>query len=457
MDLAERAAAPELRPLRRLALNASAWAVGGLGLQQAIRLASNLVLTRLLFPEAFGLMALMNVWLVGLRLMSDVGIGASIVQNRRGDDPAFLNTVWTIQIGRGAGLWLGSCALAWPLAWLYGAPELAWLLPAVGVTALIEGFNSTSLFRMNRHLALARLTLVETSSQALGVAAMVALAWAEPSVWALVWGSIASALAKLALSHLVLPGPRNRWHWEPEAARELTSFGLWILCASATGFVAGQGDRLLLGKLLPLEVLGVYSIAFFLAEAPSRIVSTLQHRVLFPVLSRIARDARERVSDAFYRARKRIELGVLPAVVALVGLGDGVVRLLYDPRYAEAGWMVQLLALRIALGVLSGPASLCLMSLGQPRYAFLTSGAQALWLFVAVPLAAWLGGLHAIVWAIALHGALALGVVMRGMAREGMLVPRRELASGARVLAALALGLALQRFDWVAIAAALRP
>src|SRR5204863_421086 len=69
-----------------------------------LRLGSNLILARLLVPEMFGLMALVNTFMMGLQMFSDVGIGPSIIQNRRGDDPAFLNTAWTIQVMRGMAL-----------------------------------------------------------------------------------------------------------------------------------------------------------------------------------------------------------------------------------------------------------------------------------------------------------------------------------------------------------------
>lgn len=78
------------------ALRSTSWIVLGYGGSQAIRLASNLILTRLLFPEAFGLMALIQVVIVGLTLFSDVGIAPSIAQSKRGDDRDFLDTAWTI-------------------------------------------------------------------------------------------------------------------------------------------------------------------------------------------------------------------------------------------------------------------------------------------------------------------------------------------------------------------------
>ena len=72
-----------------------------------------------LFPQT----ALVGVILIGLALFSDFGIGPSIMPNKRGDAPALLNTAWTIQVLRGAGLSLGCCALARPAAVFYGEPQ----------------------------------------------------------------------------------------------------------------------------------------------------------------------------------------------------------------------------------------------------------------------------------------------------------------------------------------------
>ena len=112
------------------------WTAVGFVAAQMLRLATNLIFARFLYPEAFGLMALVSVFLVGLAMFSDVGLGPSIMQNKRGDDPAFLNTAWTIQVARGSLLWLGSCILAQPAAYFYNEQLLAQLLPVAGLSLL---------------------------------------------------------------------------------------------------------------------------------------------------------------------------------------------------------------------------------------------------------------------------------------------------------------------------------
>src|SRR5690606_38874266 len=194
-------------------------------------LLSNLMLTRLLFPGAFGALALVLVVLVGVQMSSHVRIGAAISRSARVDDPAFLNTAGTLNVFRGAALWGMTCLVAWPAAWFYEVPELALMVPVAGLTLLIGGFNPTRIDTANRHLLLVRVTLLDLAAQIGGILVMVGFAWFTGSSWALVVGAVAQVLLKLFLTSGFLPGPANRFRWEKDAARELVHFGKWILAS----------------------------------------------------------------------------------------------------------------------------------------------------------------------------------------------------------------------------------
>ncbi len=96
-------------------LRGSAVTMMGFGGGQALSLVSSVVLTRLLDREAYGLYRLANVFLEGLANFTATGSGPAIIRDQRGDDPAFLNTAWTLQAVRGVGLWLLACAWAFPM------------------------------------------------------------------------------------------------------------------------------------------------------------------------------------------------------------------------------------------------------------------------------------------------------------------------------------------------------
>lgn len=365
------------RGLFARALSGGAVTAGAYAGAQAMRLASNLILTRLLFPEAFGVMALVTVVLVGLQMFSDAGIGPAITRSPRGDEPDFLNTAWTVNVGRGALLWLMSLALAWPAARAYGVPELAQLLPVAGLSLLIAGFNPTRIDTANRHLQLLRLTGLDLLAQAAGILAMIVMAWATGSIWALAFGAVVGSLAKLALTHLFLPGAPNRFHWEPVAARELMHFGKWIFLSTACGFLLAQGDKAILGLYLSMTELGIYNIGWFLASFPMLMAGTVVGKIMIPLY----RDHPPAASAENAQRMRRLKIGLSVAVLLLLALmaalGDPLVRLMYDDRYLTAGAMVTAVALAQMPGVIGMGYDQVALAAGNGRGFFLLLAAKA--------------------------------------------------------------------------------
>ena len=260
----------------------SLWTLIGYGSSQVLRLGGNLLLTRLLTPEAFGLMALVQTFLSGLQMFSDFGIFPNIVQSPRGEDPKFLNTAWTIQAIRGVILMIGAFLIAVPAAQIYREPLLMQLLPISGLTALIGGLASTKLATANRRLALQRLTVIELGTYAISLLVMLTAAWVYRSVWVLVFGSIVGSLLKTIASHTLLAGERNFFCWDQESAQEIKQFGRWIFISTIIAFFALQGDRLIFGWLINVRFLGIYAIALGLSSIVEQVVEQVNSKVLFP-------------------------------------------------------------------------------------------------------------------------------------------------------------------------------
>ena len=317
---------------------------GSFFLSQGVRLAANLALTRLLFPEAFGMMALVSVVLIGLTMFSDAGIGPSISQHKRGDDPDFLNTAWTINVVRGALLWLMTCALAVPAAHLYNAPELMVLLPVSGLALLIAGFDPTRIDTAQRHLLLGRVMGLDLIAQIMGTGSMVLLAWALQSVWALVIGALIAAVAKLVLTTLFLPGAWNRFRWDREAGHDLIRFGRWIFLSTACSFLLSQGDKALLGIYLSLEQLGLYNIGYFLASFPMLLGQSVTGRILIPLYRDHHPDNSAQDARRIRKMRYLISGGIMAMLIVASLIGVPLIGVMYDHRYASAGAIVVAIA-----------------------------------------------------------------------------------------------------------------
>lgn len=355
---------------------------------QFLRFASNLILTRLLFPEVFGLMALVQVFITGLQMFSDTGIRQSIIQSKRGDDPAFLDTAWTIQILRGVLLWLMASALAGPAAALYQQDMLVQLLPVVGLNALIMGFVSTRMATVNRHLMLGRLTVLELGAQVLGILVMIALAYWWRSVWAIVVGGLVSSVCKVVLSHVFLPGHRNRFFWEKSAFRELFTFGKYIFVSSIAGFLINSGDRAILGKFVTLSELAVYNIGFFLATVPVMLNRQFGTKIMLPLYSALPPADSARNRSRISKARFMLTGSLFALSLGLGLTGDWLVQILYLPSYHLAGPILVLLSISALPLILTGSYNSLLLANGNSQaftlLLIITATVQTLALFFGV-------------------------------------------------------------------------
>jgi len=353
--------------LRSKVVRGSTAVMVGYGVSNVVRLGSNIVLAALLFPEAFGVMVLASVFVQGLAMFSDVGIGPSIIHSKRGEDPRFLDTAWCIGVGRGFVLWAVSILGAEPFARFYGVPELAAVIPACGFTAVLQGFNSTKFFTTTRELALGRKTAMEVFAQVAGSVVMIVWGLLDRSIWALVSGMVAQSLVVCVLSHAYLPGHGNRLRFERRAAAELFTFGRWIFVSTVIAFFAIQVDRILLGKLVPVDLVGVYGIALTLASLPQVVGGMLIGQVQYPVLTRAAREDPARYADRVLDSRMRLLSAAAFAILGVALLSPAFFRIGYDAEYQAGQWMTPLLALAAWCQVLPLTADRALLALGKTR------------------------------------------------------------------------------------------
>lgn len=304
---------------------------------QGLRFVSNIILTRLLFPEAFGLMVLVQTVILALELFSDTGVNTSIIQNKRGFERGFLDTAWTFQIVRGVVLWALACLAAGPVADFYGEPMLAQLLPVAALSVVAMGFMSTNLATANKKILLGRLTALDLGCQLLGLGLTILFAAWWRSVWALVIGMLLARFVKVLLSHLVLEGGRNRLAWDWQVVRELFDFGKFIVVGSIAGFFVNVGDRAILGKFVSLTDLAVYNIGWLLASVPMAVSRVFGRKILFPLYS--SNPPTESASNRrkIAKVRSSMTAGMM-GICLLLGLtGDWLVRTLYTPDYYLAG------------------------------------------------------------------------------------------------------------------------
>jgi O-antigen/teichoic acid export membrane protein len=396
------------------------------GVAMSLRLLSSVVLSRLFLPEYFGLLALVTTVIVGLNLFSHVGVQYSIIQNRRGDEPVFLNTAWTIQVIRGAGLSLLTIPLAWPVARFYHEPRIVPVLLVLGFTSLIGGISSPSLLTLGRHLGVAKLSALELLSQFVQFAVSFIWALFQPTIWALVAGRILADITRMIVSYRMIPEIRPRFTWDPESVRELVSFGRWILIGTALTFIALQSDRLILAKLVSFQMLGVYGIAFALSDIPRQIITQFCSRVGFPFVAKFSDRPRPEYREILLKYRKMVlAVGGL-SLIAVICTGDLFVLHVYTKPYHDAAWMIGILTVGLWHTLLYSTVSPAILSLQKAHYNAVAYLVYCVGLYALLPWGFHVLGMLGAVTAVALADLPVYFVVAYSAHREGVGTLRQD-------------------------------
>jgi O-antigen/teichoic acid export membrane protein len=268
---------------------------------------------------------------------------------------------------------------------------------------------------------------MDLSVQILSLVLMIVLAYFYRNVWAMVAGGIIAAAAKMAWSHLLDRTIHNRFKMEKQAVSELLTFGKWIVLSTAMMFLATQADKLLLGKFFQLHLFGIYSIAMALAELPKQIVSQLSGKVIFPLIAQYANLPRPTLRQKILQKRK-IFLILLAAMVATLAIfGDVLIKVLYDERYRQAGWMLPLLALGMWPLLLYVTIDPCLYVVGKPKYPALGNSLKFLYMLVCVPLFYFLAGKFGAILAVVLNDVPAYITICIGLKKEGLSAIRQDV------------------------------
>lgn len=429
--------------LKQLAMRAAIWAVTGYGASQILRFASNLWLTHLLLPEAFGLTALIGSLIGGLHMFSDIGLVPSLMRNQK-EDPVFDNTAWTIGIVRGGVITLVCLLFTWPAAQFYKEPLLLQLIPVAALTNFLSSFISTGMAVINRRLSVKTLIFFELLGQVVNIVVTITWATFHPTVWALLAGGGASTIVQLVLSHRINPGEPNRFAWDAKARAEIVSFGRWIFLSTIITFLATQIDRPILGKLLGFQMLGVYGIAYALADVPKTVINTLGDKVVFPLYTKFADLPR---AEFRYKVEQGRRLVLYPAAIGLafiVCLGDVFVSFVYPNKYADATWMLPLLALGIWPLILNSTIDQTLIALGKMQFFTLANFVSAVFLIGGMIVGFDLMGSVGAVAAVPFSNVPLYMVLSYGLHREKLLCIGQDIKATALFVAVVAFLLAIR-------------
>ena len=297
---------------------------------QGINFVFSILIARLLLPEDYGVIAMLNIFLAISQTFIDSGFGSALIRKQDCTETDF-STVFYFNILVAllfyAILWF--CAPA--IANFYETPILIPITRLVSLTLVIGALSGVHNAKLTIQLDFKSRANISIIATILTGVLGLWMAYKGYGVWALAFQSVCSRLVKTILVIAYV-------NWKPTFAFswksfvELFSFGSKLLASGLLDTIYNNLYTLVIGKVFSPTILGQYSKANSLAQFPSSNITGVLQTVTFPVLSSIQNEE-ERLADAYKRFLKLSAFIVFPLMIGLSAVADPFIRIALTDKW----------------------------------------------------------------------------------------------------------------------------
>lgn len=368
--------------LRDKAMRGGAFLAGGSVAEQGTRFIRNMILTRLLAPSAFGIMAIVMSSSAIVACVTEIGQKNAVIQNPRGEEKAYLDAGWWMGIGRAILTYGIIFAMAPFVAHFYGNAEVSGLLRVALLGTLFDAAMSPGSTLVQKKMKFGRWMVITNGGGICGVILTVVLSFILRDVWALAIGSCSEYVFRCLLSYIVCPG-LPALSCDRAAFRDLYGFARQGFGLSFLNLIFTRTDIFVLGKLYSATALGVYSMGVLLVQTPAVFITNMLVQTLLPAFAHVQED-KERVNRILIEVTSWVILLGLPATVGCYLCGSSVLRLIYGTRYAGAAGPLAVAAIVVLLSLLNVLITSVFAGMGRPGLHRRAVGASAVVMMITI-------------------------------------------------------------------------
>jgi O-antigen/teichoic acid export membrane protein len=395
--------------------------------QAIIRLASSLILTRILNPEAYGVITVVMSIVFVVEMLADIGVGVFIIRDKNGEEQTYLNTAWTLRLGRGL---INSVILlvAGPFiaATFYHLPALAVPLRLFSLWFVIAGLESMS-FPLAIRRKRARIVMYsELTATFLSTVFSVTYTHFSRDYWGLLYGILLNRLLTTLFSYQFFKEFRPRLGFNRAAARDIMGLTKFTMPSSLLMLGLSQFDKIVFLRFFDLRLLGVYGLAGNIGGPVEALISKISQTVLYPRCAHNFREDPDTFALKYYTDNIKLFAIMLTLPAILWGFARLLVDFLYPERYAEAGAVLEAFMIRASLLSLYSPAEDVLIAAGESHILLVANIFRAIWIVAAGLGGYYFLGFMGFVYGVALGNLPPLVYYIWLQRKKGMLIPRFE-------------------------------
>lgn len=347
---------------RRVSAGA-AWVVAATVGAKGLQGIGDIVLARLLAPEHFGVMAIALALVAVTEGATATGFESALIQ--RQDRPEdYLDTAWTFELVRYAGLF-GLLFVAAPaIATFFEAPDAELVFKVVALSFLFQGARNIGVVFFKKRLEFHKQFVLEIVPACVYLLVAIVLAILWRNVWALAWAVVARRAVACATSFVLHPY-RPRLSVSLERARTLFSFGKWILGSSILVMFRAQGMSLFVGKLFGMALLGFFNRAEAFTTLLFAQLNEVVWKVGYSAFALLQREP-ERLREVYLKTATLLTFIGFPIAAGMFVLSEDLVRLLLTPKWLPAVPLMRIFCIQGMLSFANTAPAILFQAVGRP-------------------------------------------------------------------------------------------
>ena len=350
---------------------------------QLVSWAALLVVVRLLSPPDFGLVGMSVVLFWYLKFLGEFGITATVIRNRHyGEETlAQLNTMGVVF---GTGSFLLACLFAYPAALFFKTPGVVPVAVVTCIGLIPLGVRGVPEGLMNRELRFNALTLLDAFRDIASAVITVLLAWLGFRYWALVLGNLLAELGRCVIILVMQPYRYARPRWS--TLREPLAFGWRVLVSGFAWSTYNTLDNVTAGRVLGQSALGLYAMAWNLANMPLEKIVSLVTTLIPAYLSKVQTDL-SALRHYVRSLTEMISLSTFPATIGFALVASEGIPLVLGRKWIGMIAPLQVLCVYAAVRSIVAILPKVLTACGNPQFVMRVE----LMGLVIMPISFWIG------------------------------------------------------------------
>ena len=368
-------------PFRSKVLKSLLWLGSGRFAGQLISWASTIIIIRLLSPSDYGLMAMAMVFIGFLTMISDFGISAALIQASEITKYEIQQIFGVVILASTAGMVI-TFLLTPAIASFFHEDKLIPLIRLLNVNFILITMyvipHSLFIREMNFQTKAKVDIVAQTGSSLL----MLGLAFKGMGVWSLAGGAVAIHAIKMIGYNLTRPDyffPVFRF----SGAKKLIKYGLTIFADNLLYYLYMETDKVIIGRVLGNQLLGVYAVASNLASMLTEKVLPIVTQVSFTAYSRIQHDL-ERINSNLLKTTHLIAFLWFPVFYGMVGVAPEAIPLILGAKWEVIVLPFQLLCLIVPFKTISVLLPPAVQAIGQPKVNMINMGITFVVMAIAI-------------------------------------------------------------------------